>query len=126
MTKSVELPVDELKRLGEKLQQSIVLTRIRAGAQKSSRIKARAERVVRSTDELYRHVSDIVATSTRLTGFMQKALGITVDDIFGMTGHERAARGAAYTGMALVIRSVESAIDELARVNKDMEEVKNG
>lgn len=123
----VMIPTDELRQAGEKLQQSIVLTRMRAANFKPGRIKARAERVVNSADDLFRNTSDMVQAATRMTGFMEKALGISVADIFALVPNERAARGVTYTGMSLVIGSVNKAIDELAAINRDMDgEVKNG
>lgn len=121
------MPVSELKDLGEKLQQGIVLTRIRVSNLPSSRARAKAKRTLDAAERLFVHVSQTVHATASLAGFIEKAFGVTVGDIFSMTGHERIARGAAYTGIVAVNAAVKKAIDELAAVNAAIdEEVKHG
>lgn len=123
----VTLPVSELADLGEKLQQSIVLTRLRVEKLPSSRTRARSKRTLDSAEKLFVHVSQTVHATAGLAGFVEKAFGLTVGDLFAATGNERLARGAAYTGMVAVISAVKKAIDELAAVNAAIDkEVTNG
>lgn len=122
----VQLPIDDLKNSGVALQQAIVLTRMRVNGLKSSRLKARGSRIVQHADELFMRVSEAAQVSARLSGFMQKAFGVTIDDLFGLAPDERLARGAAYTGMAALDRVVRKTIDELNSLNREIDEVKHG
>jgi hypothetical protein len=120
-------PVAELTELGEKLQQAIVLTRIRVDHLPPSRVRARAARTVEHANKLFMHVSQVVQATTALKGFMHKTLGVTVDDIFNMTGNARIAKGATNVGVFAVNETVRRSIDELAAINAAIdEEVKHG
>lgn len=127
MATPAPLPVDELRDLGVKLQQSIVLTRMRANQLKLSRTRARALRVVDSADKLFGHLSQVSMAAQGLTGFLQKAMGVSVDELFNATGSPRAARGVAFAGVAAANDAVKRQLDELAAVNVAIDkEVKNG
>lgn len=121
------LPVAELRELGEKLQQSIVLTRMRVENMPASRAKAKAVRSLEHANKLFVHVSQVVQAATGLTGFLVKALGVSVEDMFAYTGKPKLARGVAYAGVAAANDAVKQAIDELAAANAALDkEVKNG
>ena len=121
------LPTSELKDLGEKLQQAIVLTRMRIEPMAASRVKARATRVLEHADKLFRHLTQVVMATNSLAGFLTKAMGVTVDDLFAYTGHPKIARGAAFAGVSAANDAVRQAIDELAAVNAAIDrEVKHG
>lgn len=127
MKQPAPLPSAELKALGEKLQQAIVLTKMRVEGLKPSRVQAKASRIMTSAEKLFVHVAQVVHATQGLAGFLEKTLGVTVDDLFSMTGKDRLARGTAYAGMAAVNELVKRQIDELAAVNAAIdEEVKHG
>ena len=111
------LPVAELASLGEKLQQAIVLTRMRLANSINGRLKARGARVVREADKLFTHLSQVVSTAQGLSGFLSKAMGLGIDDLFAYTGRPRAARGLAYAGVVAANEAVKNALNELAAVN---------
>lgn len=116
-----------LRELGEKLQQSIVLTKIRLEQLPPSRVRVRGMRTVEYASKLFVHVSQVVQAAQGLTGFMQSVLNISVDDLFNMSGYDRVARCATGAGIAAVSEIVRRAIDELAEVNSAIDKgMKNG
>jgi hypothetical protein len=127
MTAPAPLPTAELADLGEKLQQAIVLTRVRVAPMQASRVKARATRVLEHADRLFRHMTLVVQSSNSLTSFLTKAMGVTVDDIFAYTGRPKIARGVAYAGVSAANDAVRNVLIELAAINAAIDkEVKNG
>jgi hypothetical protein len=120
------LPTAELADLGEKLQQAIVLTRIRITPLPTSRVKARATRVLEHADRLFRHMTLMVQASNSLTSFLTKAVGVTIDDMFAYTGRPKIARGVAYAGISAANDAVRNVLIELAAINAAIDkEVKN-
>jgi hypothetical protein len=117
MNKPAPLPTDELASLGEKLQQSMVLTRMRLAPMHASRVKARGERVVSHATQLFLHVSRLVQASTAMAGFLEKALGVTVEDLCAFTGKPKIARGVAYAGVSALNDAVGNCLNELAVIN---------
>jgi len=122
------VPVQDLRALGEKLQQSIVLTRIRLAQLPATRTKTKAVRALTSADVLFVHVSQLVQAVSGMRLFMDKAFGIALDDLFALSGHPKMAKGAVYAGTAAINEMVKRTIDELAAVNAalDKEAMKNG
>lgn len=117
MTTPAPLPTSELQDLGEKLQQAIVLTRVRVTPMPASRVKARATRTLEHADRLFRHLTLVVQSANSLTSFLTKAMGVTVDDIFAYTGKPKIARGVAYAGVSAANDAVRNVLIELAAVN---------
>jgi hypothetical protein len=122
------LPVPELAASGEMLQQAIVLTRMRVEGLPDCRIKARGRRIVEQSNKLFMHVSAVAQTTAGLTGFLGRAMGVTIDDLFEYTGKAQFARGITYAGIEAVNGAVRRAIDDLNAVNVaiDKEVAKNG
>jgi hypothetical protein len=126
MNSPAPLPTAELADLGERLQQAIVLTRVRVTPLSESRVKARAVRVLERADRLFRHMTLMVQASNSLTSFLTKAMGVTVEDMFAYTGRPKIARGVAYAGVSAANDAVRNVLIELA-VNAAIDkEVKNG
>lgn len=125
---SGDLPTPELRDAGEKLQQSIRLLQLRLVKYPATRIKMRALKVLGHAEKLFMQTSHVVMMTTSLTSFLEKAAGLTVDELFMMTGSERLARSATYASMAALNDAIRRTIDELATVNAalDDEEVKHG
>jgi len=119
--KPAPLPTDELKSLGEKLQQAIVLTRMRVEQLPASRLKAKGGRIVNNAAQLFGHVSHAAMAAQGLAGFLEKACGVTVDDLFAFTRNEKVARGVSYAGVLAVNDTVKKAIDELAGLNAEID-----
>lgn len=127
MVTPAPLPVDELLDLGAKLQQSIALTHTRARALKPSRTRARTMRALGDAEQLFGHLSRVSMATQGLTGFLQKAMGVSVDELFAATGSPRAARGMAFAGVAAASDAVRRSLSELAAVNAAIDkEVKHG
>lgn len=126
MGKVAPFPVDELKGNGEKLQQAILLTRMRQAGIGGMRLKARASRILGNADRLFGNLSYTVSTATRALDFMGKATGHDIADVFALMGSEKLARGVVYAGMELINNEVSRMIDELAALNVAINnEVKN-
>lgn len=117
----LDLPIDELKYVGQKLQQSLMLTRLRTAEIKNPRLKARTARTLHDAGLLFDHLSNTVMASSRLLGFMEKLSGMSVNDMFAATGHERVATGATFIGIELVNDAVRKTINRLAAVNADID-----
>lgn len=115
--KPAPLPVTELAASGEMLQQAIVLTRMRVEQLPECRIKVRGRRLVEQSNKLFMHVSAVAQSTASLTGFLGRAMGITIDDIFEYTGKAQFARGITYAGIQAVNDAVRRAIDDLNAVN---------
>jgi hypothetical protein len=111
------LPTPELRDLGVKLQQAVVLTRIRAEQLPACRVKARATRVVENADKMFTHLSAVAQATSAFAGFLGRAMGISIDDLFMYTGKPKIARGVAYAGVSAVNEAVKDTINELAAVN---------
>ena len=127
MASPAPLPTSELQELGEKLQQAIVLTRMRVAPLPATRVKARAVRVLEHADRLFMHLTLVVQSANSLTSFLTKAMGVTVDDIFAYTGRPKIARGVAFAGVSAANDAVRNVLNELAAVNAALnEEVKHG
>lgn len=122
------LPANDLRSLGEKLQQSIVLTRLRIAPLVSSRARAKASCVLDSAEKLFIHVSQLVQAISRMQNFISKAFDVSLDDIFSLSGNPKLAKGAVYAGTLAINELVKRSIDELAAVNAalDKEAMKNG
>lgn len=128
MTEAIApLPVDELRDLGVKLQQSIVLTRARVNALEPSRTRARAQRTIENADKLFGHLATVSMAAQGLAGFLKQAMGVNVDELFAVTGSPRAARGIAFAGVHAANAVVKDSLNELAAVNAALDkEVKHG
>lgn len=127
MTTPAPLPTAELADLGEKLQQAIVLTRMRLEPMPASRVKARGGRVIDHATRLFWHVSRLAQASAAMAGFLEKAMNVTVEDLFAYTGKPKIARGVAYAGVSAANDAVRNCLNELAAVNAAIDkEVKNG
>jgi len=113
----IELQTDELKRLGEKLQQSIVLTRMRLATSKSDRIVARGRRVLENADKLFQHISQLVQAASGIRIFLERAFGVTVADLMDVTDYPRLAHGVAYTATTAINEIVKRNIDDIAAIN---------
>ena len=125
--KAAPLPVPELAASGEMLQQAIVLTRMRVEQLPECRVKVRGRRLVEQSNKLFMHVSAVAQSTASLTGFLGRAMGITIDDIFEYTGKAQFARGITYAGIQAVNDAVRRAIDDLNAVNVAIDkEVKHG
>lgn len=121
------LPTPDLMELGEKLQQAIVLTRVRVVPLPASRLKTRATRSLANADDLFRHMTLIVQAANSMTSFLTKAMGVTVDDMFTYTGHPKTARSLAFAGVSAASDAVRNVLIELAAVNAAIDkEVKHG
>lgn len=122
----MNVAADELKVLGEKLQQAIVLTRMRLAGLPNSRVKARGNRALEHSDKMFAHVSQLVMAASGMKVFLEKAFGVSVADLFVASGHPKLAQGATYAGTAAIIELVKRTIDELAAVNAALDrEVKD-
>lgn len=118
---------DELLRLGEKLQQSIALTKIRLNDVRSKRLQARCFRVVWQAEQLFSSIAKMAQASSAVTEFMHKVMNVSIDDLFFYTGKPKIARSIAYAGIATASDLVRSAINELDAINLALDkEVKHG
>ena len=113
----VELQTDELRRLGEKLQQAIVLTRIRLATSKNDRIAARGRRVLENADRLFMHISQLVQATSGISLFLERAFGLTVEDVLDLTEYPRMVHGVAYTATTAINEIVKRYIDDIAAIN---------
>lgn len=120
-TKIETLPVDELRDIGEKLQQSIELTTARIDKLPPCRLKTKGEKILARASHLFMNVSNAVDSATKLTTFLQNAFGIQIADLFERTGYRQTAHGIAYTGISLVLRSAKTSLNELAAINSELD-----
>lgn len=117
---------DELRDLGEKLQQGLVLTRIRLDKLTGSPLRARGERTLQIAGDAFMHVSSMVQSAQRMREFLNRTFNMDVRDLLGLRSH--VVDTVQGVGMELVIGRVKGVIDELGRLNAalDEEERKNG
>lgn len=111
------LPLDDLQRLGEKLQQALLITRARLHKVQRLRLKVQAQRVVDRSDSVFHNITVAVQLTQHTADLLRKAFGVTYDDLLELTGNHRAAHGLSYTGLTLLNKAIEKSIDDLAKVN---------
>lgn len=121
------LPIPEFMGLGEKLQQAIELTTARVSKMPPGRMRAKASRTLTQANKLFAQLSQMAQMTAGFTGFLSKAIGVSVDDLFRLTGKPKIARGVAYVGVEAVNKMVGDMLDSLHAINVEIDkEVKHG
>lgn len=111
---------DELRDLGEKLQQGIVLTRLRLQSAAHSALRSRGARTLQVAEESFVRVSDMVQSAQRMQEFMNRVFNMGIHDLLGLRGP--VADTVQGVGMELLIWRVKGVIDELGRLNAALDE----
>jgi len=125
----LDVPANDLRALGERLQLSIQLTRNRLDTIKLPRARIRALRVLDRAEYMFATLSQTVQTVDRMKGFLERGFGLDVNTLFAMAGGgEQLARVSTHSAMVLVNAGIERTLNELATVNaaldKENENVK--
>jgi hypothetical protein len=111
-------PADDLRDLGEKLQQALILTKARLPYIEDDLLKRRAAHAVDRAHDMFHTMSTTVQTIERMKHFLEQGFGLDVDDIFAMTGkNEAAARVSTHSAMVLVNQGISTVLADLTKVN---------
>jgi len=128
-TVQLEIPAHDLRILGEKLQQSIQLTRARIPFIKYPRARLKAIRALDRAEYMFNTLSTTAQTIDRMKTFLENGFGLNINKLFALAGRgEYASRVTTYSAMTLVNTGIERTLDELAAINaaldKENENVK--
>ena len=121
-------PVADLVQLGEKLQQSIELTRQRVANIRNPRLKFNAMRTIDRASYLFRVMGQTVQTTNQVVSFLDAGFNLNVKSILALAGkYQEPLHGAVYSGMLLVNEGIHRVLLELSEINNSIDaEVCNG
>jgi len=104
-----------------------VLTQVRVAKLPDSPLKSRATRTVQIAGATFQRISEMVQAAQRMSDFMSRTFNVKVTDLFNMVARPGVVNAAEGVGFELVITKVNGVINELARLNRAIdEEAKNG
>lgn len=111
-------PTDDLKLLGEKLQQSLQFTRSRIPDIKNHDLKRQACHTLDRANYMFHTLSQTVQTVDRMQGFLESNFGLSIDEIFALADeNEYFARVSTRSAMVMVNQGISSVLTDLAKVN---------
>jgi len=122
MATALDKPITDLRKLGESLQQAIMLTRSRLPGIKNVRLKIQVQRTLDRAEYMFKVMSQVVQTVDGLTSFLNSAFGIDIKQMLTNTRQtEPWIHGSTYSSMLLANEGIHRVLLELSEVNNKMD-----